>query len=1253
MNESMRNFDFMKRSLGMVMLFLMISVSGAFAQGTVKGTVNDEAGEPIIGASVKVVGSNTGAATDLNGQFSVVAAQNGQLEISYVGYQTQKVRIGGRSNITVVLKEDAQMLNDVVVVGYGTMKKSDISGSVATINKEQMERKVPVNVAQALQGAAAGVMVTNQDGAPGTKSAIRIRGIGTINGDASPLYVVDGVQVGTNADFVNPADIESIEVLKDASATAIYGSAGANGVIMITTKHGQKGRMSINITGDWGLQTLPYKLKTLEGDDYARSIRESKANDGQTLNNQIWAEAYDGKRNYIDWQDEMYQTGLRQQYGISASGGSDKTQYNFSVGYLDTKGIITNTHYNRLTSRANVKSKVNNYLEFGGDVNYTYSTVKGNNIGLGNNQNLSSQRDIAQMAPSLDYIDDVTGEHVKVNVVNPDGTYGASKAPTPDGWEGMTAGAQNPYATQKEIGRETRNSRISISPYIDITLLNLNHHTLNVHSIASWTQTNSDNDEFSGLYERYNMIGGKMTKVNYEGRDKEYYNFGLSQSKGITKGIETYLTYNWTTDFNTLTLMAGNSVSEYEGSWVSGSGHTFLSADNRLISLAETINPSNGGFNAEVRTISYYGRLVYNLLDRYILTGTVRRDGSSNFSEGNRWGTFPSAALAWRIKEEPFLRDVDAISNAKIRVGWGQTGNAGGIAGRSTYALTSVNTKYQFYHLNGGGGSTGSFDRVQGFYAPLVDTNLKWETNEQLNFGVDLGFLNGDLNITADYFIRKTKDLLIERQIRPSAGNTSIYTNFGQIDNKGFEFSVNYNKRLNKDWSINVALNGSTLTNKIKKMGVDYTSTCSGSNSTYSADDMDGSNLGAINGTGFLWDNHSICREGEAVGSYYGYKVAGIINSEADLAKAKAQGQDAAMGDFLFVDTDNNGTLDDGDRVILGNGLPSFNYGLNFSATYKNWDFSLYTYGVLGMDILSYSKMRMSIMNPSDDSWTPALLQESYDNMWSSSNTGASLPRLTRLDNNKNSRVSDAWIENGNFLKISNIQIGYNFPKTLISHIGLEAARAYFAVQNLCCISPYNKYGDPEVGQGNVIYTGLDTGRYATPRTFQVGLNVTFGGTTGATETKTVYVKDNAEIDRLNSEINSLRDQLAQARNIKPEKEIVKSTEVVTFPYLVNFVVNTTDVVNREKVNLETIAQMIKATPNKKYNVIGYADKQTGTAEGNAQLAQGRAQNVYDILTKQYGVPASQLVKDSKGGVDYMYFNDEQLSRSVIISEVK
>ncbi len=1075
----------------MLILISCLSLS-AYAQGTVKGTVTDEIGEPVVGATVRVDGTDVGTITDLNGAFSVSASPQATLSISYVGFQPQKVRVAGRQQVSVVLKEDSETLRDVVVVGYGTMKKSDISGSVATINKEQMERKVPVNVAQALQGAAAGVIVTNQDGAPGSKSAIRIRGVGTIFGDANPLYVVDGVQVGNNADFVNPSDIESIEVLKDASATAIYGSAGANGVIMITTKHGQKGKMNLNITADLGIQTLPYKLKTLTGDAYARSIREGRANDGTQVTNRIWTEEYDGKRNLVDWQDQMYQTGFKQQYGISASGGTEKTQYNFSIGYLNNKGIIVNTNYDRLTARAGVKSKINDYVEFGGDINYMYSTAIGNNIGLGNNANLSSQRDIAQMAPSLDYINDATGEQVRVNVVNPDGSYGAGKAPTATGWEGMSGAAQNPYATQMEIGRETRSSRVSINPYIDITLLNLKEHKLNVHSIASWTQTNSDNDEFSGKFKRYNYIGGQLIPVTYGGRDADDYTFGLGQSKGLSKSIETYLTYNWNTDFHNLTFMIGNTVSKYEGSWVSASGKSFLSADNRQISLAETINPGNGGFNAQTKTISYYGRLVYSLFDRYIITGTLRRDGSSNFSQGNRWGTFPSVAGAWRISEEKFMKNVNWIDNLKLRVGWGQTGNAGGIAGRSTYALSSVNTKYQFYTLNAGGGTNAGFNRVQGFYAPLVDTNLKWETNEQLNFGLDLGFLNNELTITLDYFTRKTKDLLLDRQIRPSAGNTSIYTNFGQINNYGFEFSVNYNKRLNKDWSINVALNGSTLKNEIKKMGVDYPSTCGGSNSTYSADDIDGSNIGAISGTGFYWNDHSLCREGEVVGSYYGYKVVGIIKDDAMLAQAKAQGQDAAIGDYLFQDVDGNGTLDDGDRVILGNGLPSFNYGLNVSATYKNWDFSIYTYGVFGMKILSYSKMRMSTMYLSDDSWTPALLEDSYSATWSPSNTNGTLPRLSHLDNNHNCRISDAWIENGDFFKISNIQIGYTLPRNFVKKALIQNARVYFAINNLATISGYTKYGDPEVGQGSVLYTGLDTGRYATPRTFQFGVNLTF-----------------------------------------------------------------------------------------------------------------------------------------------------------------
>ena len=343
---------------------------GALAQNVVKGTVNDEAGEPVIGATVKVQGTQQGSITDFDGKFSIEAGSNATLEISYVGYVTQKVKVAGKSDITVVLKEDAQMLNDIVVVGYGTMKKSDITGSVVSVNTEDMMKRAPVNIAQGLQGAAPGVIVTMQDGSPDAKAQVRIRGVATINGNASPLYVVDGVQVGSDASFVNPSDIESIDVLKDASATAIYGSAGANGVIMITTKHGSKGKTNINITADFGIQTRGSKLDVCSGDRYAANLRQARINDNQVdpatgralMWNPIWTEEYDGKRKYTDWQDEMTRAAWRQNYNISASGGNEKTQYNASVGFLRNQGVVVNTEYQRITARAAVNSEVNKYI---------------------------------------------------------------------------------------------------------------------------------------------------------------------------------------------------------------------------------------------------------------------------------------------------------------------------------------------------------------------------------------------------------------------------------------------------------------------------------------------------------------------------------------------------------------------------------------------------------------------------------------------------------------------------------------------------------------------------------------------------------------------------------------------------------------------------------------------------------------------------------------------------------------------------
>ena len=1097
----------------MALFLLCLFPMGALAQSLVKGTVNDEAGEPIIGATVKVQGTNTGAITDFNGNFQIQAASNATLNVSYVGYVPQSVKVAGKTNITIVLKEDAQMLNDVVVVGYGTMKKSDISGSVATVDQEAVMKRVPTNIGQALQGAAAGVLVSQQDGSPDGKAAIRIRGVGTIHGDASPLYVVDGVMVGHSADFVNPSDIERIEILKDASATAIYGSEGANGVVMITTKHGQKGHTNITITADFGLQTLPYTLKVMGLSQYASAIKEAKSNDGSMFINKLWDRANMSGVNEIDWQKEMTRAALKQQYGASVNGGNDKTQYNLSFGYNNVDGLVINTNYQRFTTRANVSTKVNKYLEVGGDINYTHSESHGSNASMGNNQNLSSLRDFASMTPTLDYYDqnDASKQLVNVNLKNADGTYGAGYLVTPNGWEGNTSIAANPYATQMENAERARNGfdRIQTTAFIDLTFLDIKHHKLDVRSQGTMTYWGNNSSDFTGGRTRYNNIGGQMTEVLLPSGSDQTYAFSLNNSHGYSLGIQTYLTYNLNYDIHNLTLMLGNEVSKSWGQWVSASARDFDSVWNR--NLALTNDPDNkqgnGAYNSDDHNISYFARASYNLMDRYILTGTVRRDGSSNFGLGNRWGTFPSVAGAWRVSEEPFMKDLSFVNNLKVRVGWGQTGNHGGLAGKAIAALTKDggNCAVMYYPASGGiaGAFGGNRDRQTGWFSDLVDTNLKWETTEMLNFGIDFAFLN-DWDITLDYFVKNTKDLLLYQQIRPSAGFTQVYTNYGEIQNKGFEFALGYHHQFTKDFSFNARLTGSTIKNKVVKMGDPLYNTASANNG---ASAYDGSQVGAIDGNGD-WDRHSICMEGEAVGSFFGYVTDGIIKDQADLEAYKAKLRNPedgslndemtkvdgdhplAVGDMKFKDLNNDGKIDTNDRRILGNGFPALNFGINLGATYKDWDFSLYMYGVLGQDILSYSAMKMSSMRQLDDQCTPNILTEAYDQAFR--NGSGSLPRLSIIDSNRNYRVSDLWVKNGDFLRISNLQVGYTLPKNIANMLSIQKARVYVGVNNLLTISGYNKYGDPECGVGSVLYTGLDTGRYPQPRTFMAGVNVTF-----------------------------------------------------------------------------------------------------------------------------------------------------------------
>jgi TonB-linked SusC/RagA family outer membrane protein len=1055
----------------------------------VLGTITDEVNnEPLAGVNVIVEGTTIGVISDAEGRYTIeLSNSNAALSFSFVGYISQRIQVAGQSTINVKLTPDVTSLEEIVVVGYGTVRKSDISGAVASVNTEDMIKKAPTNILQGLQGAAAGVIVTAQDGAPDANAAIRIRGVATINGSANPLYVVDGVQVGSNANFLAPSDIASIEVLKDASATAIYGSAGANGVIMITTKHGIAGKARITFSADYGLQTLASKLDVGDIDQFAKNVRTGRANDGANLMNQVFSPAYDSKRKNIDWQDVMTRTSLKQQYNLSASGGTEKTQSNLSLGYFNNDGIIINSNYNRLNARANVITKVADFIEIGGDISFVHTETQGSNASFGNNGNLSSLRDLAFYCPTLDYVTP-DGVYVSPNVVNANGTYGASYQTT-TGYDGGSP--DNLYATQMENNGLTKRNQLLASTYASIKLFK----GLTFKTIASYNLYMGNFENFWGNKKRYEPDGiTPVSLISYDTR----YRLQIDNSQSNNIALENYLTYNWKNDLHNLTLMAGNSVSKSFGSWTSASATDFPGENIRDIGLTsdKTTRTGSGAYNLQVRGLSYFGRAIYTLKDRYILTGTLRRDGSSNFGADNRWGAFPSAALAWRISEENFLQGIPAISNLKLRFGWGQTGNSGGATDKSVAALTSNTIAYYYYAQNGVAGFGSTRQTANGSAIPLVDTRLKWETNEQNNIGIDLGLFNNKLNITLDYFTRTSKDLLLYQSIRPSAGYKDVYTNFGEIQNKGVEFSIDFKKNINQDWNIGASLTGSSLQNKVIQMGADLLN-------VNDASTNDGSNVGAVQAaSGSYWNGHSICREGYAVGSFYGYKVEGVFQSKEEVdaanvaakAAGHAQYQDpqTSTGDFKYKDINGDGFIDEKDMTILGNGFPKVNFGLNLNASYKHWDLSVYTYGVMGQKIYSYSAMTLSTLFATDNGTVPNILSSAASEAWTPENKSTTLSKLTILDPNKNRRGSDAWVKKGDFFKISTVQLGYNFDKRLLTPLHLESVRLYVSVQNLACFSSYNKYGDPETGHGSVLYTGLDTGRYPMPRIYSFGFNIQF-----------------------------------------------------------------------------------------------------------------------------------------------------------------
>ncbi|MDR2809002.1 MAG: TonB-dependent receptor [Tannerellaceae bacterium] len=1026
---------------------------------TIKGTVSDETGQSVIGANVAIVGTTIGNITDIDGNFELSVPANAVLRISYVGFLTQEVRVtAGKTTYNITLHEDTEALEEVVVIGYGVVKKSDVTGSITSVNTDEILKRTPISLVTGLQGAAAGVLVT-RDGGPDGGSKIRIRGIASMDNSTDPLFVVDGIRVGNNVDYLNPADVMNIEILKDASATAIYGSQGANGVVMITTRKGEAGRARVNFSANTSIQTPGDKIDVLDAAGFVKAARVAAANSGGTLNT-AW-NSYDKELNYIDWQDEMARTALLQNYNVNVSGGSEATRAVMSLGYSKNQGVVIYNDFERLTARLAVDHTVKKAIRTGASIAYTYTRRIG---GGGFGSNLLQY---ASTPPTMDDVD-AQGNLIHIPVQYANGEWGHFFHTGND----VNKSQDNPvaYATENyNAGNYNHGHNVIANTYADVDLWK----GLTFRTNAAFTYYGNGSSSYSPLNNR--------AQIN---QNNDFDQFALDFSQYTSLSLESYLTYNLKlSDIHSIQAMAGHSVSRNFNSRSHIQSRYMPVPTVRVIEMTQSPSTltGNGRLEDETHMESFYGRLHYTLLEKYLLTASIRRDGSSNFGKGNRYGIFPSASLAWRLSEEEFIKNLNIFSNLKLRLGWGQVGNAGFSADRAIDQLSSSRIAYNFYTGTG-------FAEAPGLaQVREIDTNLKWETNETTNVGLEFGFMNNQLSFTLEYFIRDSKDLLLSRSLRLSSGYGSIYTNAGHIRNSGLEVTATFQKPVG-DLFFNARLSASTIKNEVIDVGEPIYNTT---------------------GTGDWWTNCSVTQNGDPLAAFYGLRVEGIFQTQAEIdalnAAATAKGvnggyyqtQYTAPGDYKFKDLDGNGFITDDDREYLGHGFPTLNYGLNLSVNYKNWDASLYLYGVAGQKVLSYVYKNLTTMRNGTEGYSN-ILREYAENAWTPENRSTEHIRLTRSDDNHNTQVSDAYLKNGDFLKIRNLQIGYTLPKNLLRTVLIDNARVFVSAEDLFTFSSYVANLDPELPIGNnspnnsVLNTGVDRGHYPLPRTFTVGLSVGF-----------------------------------------------------------------------------------------------------------------------------------------------------------------
>lgn len=980
----------------------------------ISGIVKDERGEPVIGANVVVKGTTNGTVTDMDGKYTLEVPAGGVLQISYIGYNTQEVKVGSVNVVNISLREDSEALDEVVVIGYGTVKKSDLTGAVGSVQMKDVSQVGITSADRALQGQIAGVQVNARTGQPGEAMMIRVRGSNSLAGGNEPLYVIDGMPVEKMNSDINPEDILSMEVLKDASSTAIYGSRGANGVVMITTKRGNTGATTIDYNGYVGVSMLRKKLDLLGKDDYIAMVNEVSQNDGKGI--AITPEEAASLANN-DWQDLVYQTALTHSHQVSVSGGTEQTKVYSSLNYMNQEGIIKGSNYNRFALRINGDQKLSKKLSLSASIAYSYGTQ---NTANSNADGGGAIAYTAMVMPPIQEVKDADGKYTN--------------------FTGTPWGGTNPVGMSELYKREIVNSRLLANMALTYNIID--GLTFRVNAGAEVNSEGIDRYIPIGL-----SAGGKLDGD----ASKEKANY-------YTIINENILTYDKKFNKNhALNLMGGITFQTYQYDKLTGSGTGFLRDvyETNNLGVASTPGTPSSGFK-DYRMVSFLGRANYNLMEKYLLTVTARYDGSSKFSKNHKFAFFPSAALAWRVSEEEFMKEIDWLSNLKLRGSIGQTGNQ------------SIDPYQTFAQLGTSAPIFGNGKDIGFNLSSMANDNLKWETTTQTDIGVDFGFFSNRLNIGFDYYWKQTRDLLYKATLPPSSGYSSMLRNLGRIDNKGFEISIN---TINMKGKVNWTTNLNITSNKsiVKDLGTD----------------VYGNKIMRIDAPigGGNWFPLFV---GKAPFQLYGYEIEGIYQTDEE-ARLNGEATKKA-GDYRYKDTDGKAGITTGDKTIIANTQPKFTFGLTNTINWNNFEFSFLMIGSIGGDIVN--EFNKSITNIGG-TWN--IRKDVWENHWTPEHPNAKYARASAStkDYLAFGDPNSIWVENGSYLRFKDIKLAYTLPTQWFSGTHKPNISLYVSGQNLITITSYSHY-DPEASWMSSAVNGWDRGVYPSSKSFTLGLQVKF-----------------------------------------------------------------------------------------------------------------------------------------------------------------